>query len=203
MKTILEPAREINVRAEVDVLVVGAGPAGIMAAEAAAKGGKTKVMLLESRGFLGGNLILGLPILSMLDAEGKQIIKGATGRFVERLQERGMATGHKRCKLHISLTMVDPEAVKTLAWEIMDESGVEVLMYVNVVDTLVENGKVVGVIIESKAGREAILAKTVIDCSGDGDVAFRAGVECRKGDERGRMQPPTLMFSLRGVDIAT
>ena len=187
MKTIFEPAREINVRAEVDILVVGGGPAGIMAAEAAAKGGKAKVMLLEQRGFLGGNLTLGLPILSMLDKDGNQIIKGATGRFVERLQQRGMATGHKRCKLHISLTMVDPEAVKTLAWEIMDESGVEVLMYVNVVDTLVENGKVTGVIIESKAGREAILAKSVIDCSGDGDVAFRAGVECNKGDENGRM----------------
>ena len=111
MNKFFEPAREIPVRAEVDVLVVGAGPAGLMAAEAAAKGGKQKVMLLESRGFLGGNLILGLPILSMLDAEGKQIIKGATGRFVERLQQRGQATGHKRCKLHISLTMVDPEAV--------------------------------------------------------------------------------------------
>ena len=201
MKTYFEPAREVKVRAEVDILVVGGGPAGIMAAEAAAKGGKTEVMLLEQRGFLGGNLTLGLPILSMLDKDGNQIIKGATGRFVERLQQRGKATGHKRCKLHISLTMVDPEAVKTLAWEIMDECGVEVLMYVNVVDTIVENGTVKGVIIESKAGREAILAKTVIDCSGDGDVAFRAGVECNKGDKDGRMQPPTLMFSMRGVDI--
>lgn len=200
MKTFQQPARETAVRAEVDILVVGGGPAGIMAAEAAAKSGK-RVMLLEQRGFLGGNLILGLPILSMLDKDGNQIIKGATGKFVERLQQRGMATGHKRCKLHISLTMVDPEAVKTLAWEIMDENGVEVLMYVNVVDTITENNKVKGVIIESKAGREAILAKVVIDCSGDGDVAFRAGVECRKGDERGRMQPPTLMFSMRGVNI--
>ena len=100
MKTFQQPARETAVRAEVDILVVGGGPAGIMAAEAAAKSGK-KVMLLEQRGFLGGNLILGLPILSMLDKDGNQIIKGATGKFVERLQQRGMATGHKRCKLHI------------------------------------------------------------------------------------------------------
>ena len=70
MKTFFEPAREIKVRAEVDILVVGGGPAGIMAAEAAAKGGKAKVMLIEQRGFLGGNLILGLPILSMLDKDG-------------------------------------------------------------------------------------------------------------------------------------
>ena len=58
-----------------------------------------------------------------------------------------------------------------------------------------------GVVIESKAGREAILAKTVIDCTGDGDVAFRAGVECRKGDAEGGMQPPTLMFCMKGVDV--
>ena len=82
----------------------------------------------------------------------------------------------------------------------MDDAGVEVLLYVFVADTIVENGKIKGVIIESKAGREAILAKTIIDCTGDGDVAFRAGVECNKGDENGGMQPPTLMFCMRGVE---
>ena len=64
MNTYFEPAREIKVRAEVDVLVVGAGPAGLMAAEAAAKNSNLKVMLLESRGFLGGNLILGLILVA-------------------------------------------------------------------------------------------------------------------------------------------
>jgi len=87
-----------------------------------------------------------------------------------------------------------------VAWEMMDDAGVDVLLYVFVADTIVENGTVKGVIIESKAGREVILAKTVIDCSGDGDVAFRAGVECNKGDENGGMQPPTLMFLMRGVE---
>ena len=72
MKTINEPAREIKVRADVDVLVVGGGPAGIMAAEAAARDGKLKVMLIESRGFLGGNLTIGLPILAYLGNNGNQ-----------------------------------------------------------------------------------------------------------------------------------
>lgn len=201
MKTIKEPAREIAVRAEADVLVVGGGPSGIMAAEAAAKDKNLKVMLIESRGFLGGNLTIGLPILSFLGPKGNQVIRGAAQKFIDRLRAKNAAGEHKRCKNHMSLTIIDPEEVKTTAWEIMDEAGVNVLCYTFVSNSIVENGEVKGVIIESKAGREAILAKTVIDCTGDGDVAFRAGVECRKGDKEGGMQPPTLMYSMRGVEI--
>ena len=201
MKTIKEPARELNVRAEVDVLVVGAGPAGIIAAEAAAKDKNLKVMLIEQRGYMGGNLTIGLPILSFLGPKGNQVVKGGAQKFIDRMTAKGAASAHYPCKNHMSFTIIDPDQVKTVAWEMMDDAGVEVLLYVFVADTIVENGTVKGVIIESKAGREVILAKTVIDCSGDGDVAFRAGVECNKGDEKGRMQPPTLMFSMRGVDI--
>ena len=199
--TILEPAREINVRASVDVLVVGGGPAGIMAAYSAAKDKNLKVMLLESRGFLGGNLTIGLPILAYLGPKGNQVIRGEGGRFLARLQERGAATTNKRCKLHQSFTIVDSEAVKALCDEMMEEAGVDVLMYAFCCGAIVNDGKVGGVVIESKCGREAILAKTVIDCSGDGDVAFRAGVECHKGDVEGGLQPPTLMYSLKGVDV--
>ncbi len=201
MKYVEEPARQIPVRAEVDVLVVGGGPAGIMAAEAAAKDKNLKVMLVEQRGFLGGNLTIGLPILAFLGPKGNQIIRGGAQRFIDRLRAKGAAADHKRCKLHMSLTIIDSEEAKNTAWEIMDEEGVEVLLYTFISDTIVENGKVRGIIVESKAGREAILARTVIDCTGDGDVAFRAGVECRKGDENGGMQPPTLMYSMRGVDV--
>ena len=200
MKSIKEPARELKVRAEVDVLVVGAGPAGIMAAEAAAKDKNLKVMLIEQRGYMGGNLTIGLPILSFLGPKGDQVVKGGAQKFIDRMWAKGAASEHKPCKNHMSLTIIDPDQAKTVAWEIMDDAGVEVLLYVFVTDTIVENGKVKGVIIESKAGREVILAKTVIDCTGDGDVAFRAGVECNKGDENGGMQPPTLMFCMRGVE---
>ncbi len=200
MKTIHESARDIPVRAEVDVLVVGGGPAGITAAEAAAGEG-LKVMLLESRGYLGGNLTIGLPILAFLDINGKQCIRGLAQNLIDRLAARGAATGHKRCKNHMSFTMIDPEAVKDVALEIMKEKGVEVLMYVFVADTIKEGDAVKGVIIESKAGREAILAKTVIDCTGDGDVAARAGAIMHKGDADGGMQPPTLMYNMRNVDV--
>lgn len=198
---ITEPSREIPVRNEVDILVVGGGPSGLMAAQAAASKGNRNVMLLESRGFLGGNLTIGLPILAFLGPKGNQIIKGYAQEFIDRLQKRGAASGHKPCKLHTSLTIIDPEQAKNLAFEIMEECGVEVLLYTFVADTIVENDEVKGVIIESKAGREAVLAKTVIDCTGDADVAFRGGVECSKGDENGGMQPPTLMFNMRGVEV--
>lgn len=199
-KFINEPARQIPVRDEVDVLVVGGGPAGLMAAQAAALVEGTKVMLIENRGALGGNMTQGLPLLGFLGRKGNEVIKGLPLQFVERLRARGQATHHRACPLHVSLTMIDPEGTKRLAWEIMEECGVKVLMYVMFVDVIKDGDKVTGVIIESKKGREAILAKTVIDCTGDGDVAFRAGAPMAYGNDDGIAQPPTLMFSMRGVD---
>jgi len=199
-KFILEPERQIPVWDDVDVLIVGGGPAGLMAAQAAALVEGTKVMLIENRGSLGGNMTQGLPLLGFLGRKGNEVIKGLPLRFVERLRERGQATHHRRCPLHVSLTMIDPEGTKKLAWEIMDECGVKVLMYVMCVDTIMDGDKIRGIIIESKKGRAAILAKTVVDCTGDGDVAYRAGAPMAYGNENGIAQPPTLMFSMRGVD---
>ena len=200
LTAIHEEAREIPVRAKTDILVVGGGPAGIIAAQAASKRGH-KVMLIESRGFLGGNLVIGIPILGFLGRKGNQIIKGLPQQFIDRLKALGGATEHRPCPLHVSLTMINPNLVDRVAWEIMDECKVDVLMYVFCAGVIKDGNKVKGVIIESKSGREAILAKEIIDCTGDGDVAFRSGVECLKGDENGGLQPPTLMFNMRGVNL--
>lgn len=199
MMTVNEPARALPVRASVDVLVVGGGPSGVMAAYSAAKDRNLKVMLLESRGFLGGNLTIGLPILAFLGPKGNQVIQGEAQKFIDRLRARGAAGPHKRCKNHMSLTIIDSEEAKTVCAEMMEEAGVDVLMYAFCCGAIKDGDRVTGVIIESKCGREAILAKTIIDCTGDGDVAFRAGVECNKGDKDGGMQPPTLMYNMRGV----
>ena len=198
--TVEEPSRKTPVRAEVDVLVVGAGPAGVMAACAAAGQG-LRVMLIESRGYVGGNLTIGLPILGFLGRKGNQVIKGLPQAFIDRMRARGAASEHKPCRNHVSLTIIEPEAAKDELLGMLHDAGVELLMYVFCSDVIKEGDDVKGVIIESKEGREAILARTVIDCTGDGDVAWRAGVECHKGGADGGMQPPTLMFSMKGVDM--
>lgn len=199
LKTIAEPAREIAVRKETDVLVIGGGPSGIMAALAAAEDG-LNVMLIESRSFVGGNMTIGLPILGFLGQKGNQIIKGLPQKLIDRLKAVQASSEHRPCPLHMSLTLVEPEAVKTVALEMLVESKVDVLFYAFCAGVVMEKDELKGVIIESKAGREAILAKTIIDCSGDADVAYRAGVPCEYGNEHGGVQPPTLMFCLGGVD---
>lgn len=201
MEYYVEPSRKLPVRADVDVLVVGGGPSGLMAAQAAAADGKLKVMLVENRAYLGGNLTIGLPILAFLGPKGNQVVKGAAQKFIDRLRAKGAASSHKRCALHMSFTIVDSEEVKKTAFEMMDEAGVEVQLYTFASSVIMDGDTIKGVIIESKAGREVIYARTVIDCTGDGDVAFRAGVECRKGDAEGGMQPPTLMYNMRGVNV--
>lgn len=196
---VTEPARELPVRKEVDVLVVGGGPSGMIAAQAAAEDG-LKVLLLETRSFLGGNMTIGLPVLGFLGQKGNQIIQGLPQKFIDRLKVKHAASEHRPCPLHMSITLVEPEAVKTAALEMLVESGVEVMLYTFCVDVIMEGTEISAVVIETKAGREVVKAGVVIDCTGDADVAYRAGVPTGQGDERGGVQPPTLMFCLNGVD---
>jgi hypothetical protein len=196
---IQEPERALPVCADYDVLVVGGGPAGLTAALAAAEDG-LRVGLVEGRSFVGGNMTIGLPILGFLGQKGNQIIRGLPQKFIDRLKQRNGASEHRPCPLHMGITLVEPEAVKTVALDMLTEAGVTVHFYTGFADVVMEDGAIKGIITESKNGREAILARIVIDCTGDADVAYRAGVPCEKGDRNGGMQPPTLMFCIAGVD---
>lgn len=193
MKTYTEPAREIRVAAEVDVLVCGAGPAGVGAALGAARAGCGNVLLLEAGNAVGGVSTSGMmshwtgatesPLLD-------EICRLQAENPLMPLEERGKVD-HQICH----------EALKNAYLHLLSEAGVKVRLYTPVADAIVEDGRVRGVVVESKSGREAILAKVVVDATGDGDVAARAGAAFDMGREGdGKCQPVTLMFRLGGVD---
>jgi ribulose 1,5-bisphosphate synthetase/thiazole synthase len=172
-RTILEPAREIEVLAETDVVVIGGGPAGVAAAIAAARGG-AETYLVERYNHLGGLWTGGLvlPLLSThaIDKNKKfrQVIHGLGHEMAQRLFNLGMAIQEVN-------PVIDPEAGKYVLDEMIYEAGVKMLYHAWGVNAIMEGNTIKGVFIESKSGRQAVLAKVVIDCTGDGDVLHWAG----------------------------
>ncbi len=179
-----------------DVAVIGGGPAGIAAALAAARNG-TRVLLAERNEYLGGNMSSGLPLLGFLDKNGTQVTGGIAQEIVDRLTLRGACLGHNPCPLHNSVTIIDSEMMKVLAFEMCREAGIQVLLHSEVVDVNVENGRIDQVYLMGKGTRYDIRASVFIDGTGDGDVAFLAGATYEKGQQdTGVLQPPSLLFTL-------
>jgi hypothetical protein len=206
MKMIKEEAKNIPVISEPDILVVGGGPAGIGAAIAAARSG-AKTMLVERYGFVGGNMTIAMvnPMFTFHDIEGKQVIRGVAGEVVDRLVKLTASHGHVSDLTfdNASMTPFDPEGMKLLLLEMLDEAGVEMLLHSIVSDAISENGKVTAVVVENKSGRQAICPKYVIDCSADADIVARIGAPFIKGRESdGAMQPVTLFYRIGGIDTS-
>lgn len=175
-----EPARKVKIAYKVDVLVAGAGPAGVSAAICAAREG-AETMLIEQTGDVGGIATAGLMSHWTGDTEG--------GFYEELLIRSGGKT-------------INPEELKTLLLQMLDEAGVKLQLYTFACEPVIEENVIKGIITESKSGREAIMAGIVIDATGDGDIAARAGVPYVKGRETdGLMQPATIMFKVAGVDM--
>ncbi len=184
-------AREIPVYAHVDVLVCGGGVAGIAAAVAAARNGAS-TLLIERAGFLGGTATGSAMGLIVIPASE---LVGFPREFFTRLaQEQGAALG--------DVVPWDIEAYKLTALDVVLKSGAQLLLYSWISEPLVRAGRIEGVIIENKSGRQAVLADVVIDATGDADVAARAGVPFVKGrEEDGAMRPMTVMGRIGNIDL--
>ncbi|MBR4170108.1 MAG: FAD-dependent oxidoreductase [Kiritimatiellae bacterium] len=175
---VIQPARELPVFSEVDVAVVGGGPAGFAAAVAAARTG-AKVALIERYGSLGGLFTNGMVLIILgtcvrENNELKLYTAGICEEFMRRLSGMGDDAITKYPKGYGQPT-IDPEAGKVLMDEMIAEAGVEMFFHSWGVDVIQDGNKVQGVIFESKQGRQAVLAKCVVDATGDGDINFLAG----------------------------
>lgn len=175
-----------------DVVVAGSGPAGFGAALCAARMG-ARTLLVEQGSCIGGISTAGL----MSHWTGSVDSKLYREVFARSLAARGKAySDDDESKIYI-----DTERLKLQYLEMLQSAGAEILFYTFIADAAVENGKVTGIVVENKSGRSLIRAKTVIDATGDGDVAYRAGAAFTEGREKdGKMQPATLMFKVDGVD---
>lgn len=192
---------------EYDVIVCGGGPSGFIAAISAARGG-ARTLLIERYGFVGGMpTISWLGPISPFHFGDERVVGGIPHEFVERMREAGGSTGHIRCtNPHGSgsyLCFYDRESYKSTALAMLREAGADLLFHTWVEGVELSGQTVTGVQVANKSGRGTIHASVVVDATGDGDVAARAGAEFVLGRPAdGALQPGTMMFDLAGVDTA-
>ncbi len=197
---VIEPSREIDVYHEADVVVVGGGPGGHSAAVAAARNG-AKTILVERYGHLGGmatgGIVIQIPHMS--DGGKEPIIAGLSLEWLERLDTIGgtlrprmedigsddekLVSQWRRFMGNVingrieHTAWVDPELLKCVLNDMVEEAGVKLSLHSWGTQAIVEKGAVRGVIFESKSGRQAVLGKVIIDGTGDGDLLPLAGAD--------------------------
>ncbi|MFO8009126.1 MAG: FAD-dependent oxidoreductase [Candidatus Brocadiia bacterium] len=196
-EVIREPATDIAVLGRFDVAVAGGGPAGVCAGLAAARAGADTI-LIEQFNCLGGMATAGLhqKIAVFRGSGGEPEIVGGIPREIAQ-----RAVADHEAHLSGQDLFVEVEGFKYLLDRMAEEAGLSLLFYSRACQALVDEGAVGGVVLSTVSGRAAVLARRVVDCTGDAVVASRAGCPTVKGrPEDGRMQPCTLMYRVGGVD---
>jgi len=204
-KTIEEPARQIPLYGEYEVAVLGGGPAGIAAAVAAARAGR-RTLLIERYGFLGGmGTAAGVTNFCGLHANvhGKmhRLVRGIASDLLARIDRLGGLNAPHLILGKILAQAYDTAAYKIAADDLLSACKVDILFHALGAGVVMHNDcRINALLVETKAGRQAVAARIFIDCSGDGDLAAWAGAPFEVGDNEGGMLYPSMMFRLNGID---
>jgi glycine/D-amino acid oxidase-like deaminating enzyme len=202
---IRERPHETPVFGEYEVVVLGGGPAGIAAAVAASRAGRS-TLLVERYGFLGGmGTAAGVTNFCGLHAnvhgEIRQVVHGVAGDLLSRIDALGGLNQPHMIFGRIAAQAYDTAAYKIAADELLASSGAEVLFHALACAVFKTSGRRIdALIVETKSGRIAVKARAFIDCSGDGDLAYFCGAAWEKGDGHGHLLYPSTMFRVNGVD---
>ena len=207
MSTVLEPARALPVFGEFDVVVIGGGPSGIAASVSAAKHGAS-VLLVERYGFLGGMGTAGgvtnfAGLYGRKNGEMRQVVHGVVDEVLARIAALGgLNAPQDGMQGRIRVRSYDVSAFKCAADQLLVASKVQLLFHAWAAAVVMEGPRITALLVETKSGRQAVRAKSFIDCSGDADVAHFAGVAYELGDGQGSGLYPTTMFRVGHVDAA-
>jgi hypothetical protein len=205
MKTITEPARQVPLYGEYDVIVLGGGPAGIAACVAAARAGR-RTLLIERYGFLGGmGTAAGVTNFCGLHAnvcgEMHRVVQGVASELLARIDRLGGLNAPHLVLGKILAQAYDTAAYKIAADDLLGAHKVDILFHALGAGVVMHDAKRINALmVETKAGRQAVAADIFIDCSGDGDLAAWAGAPFEVGDNEGHMLYPSMMFRLNGID---
>src|ERR1700677_1189285 len=204
-KSIEEPARQIPLYGEYEVAVLGGGPAGIAAAVPAARAG-WRTLLIERYGFLGGmGTAAGVTNFCGLHAnvygEMHRVVQGIASDLLGRIDRLGGLNAPHLILGKILAQAYDTAAYKIAADDLLLSHKVNILFHALGAGVVMhDDGRIHALMVETKAGRQAIAAGIFIDCSGDGDLAAWAGARFEVGDNAGGMLYPSMMFRLNGID---
>ncbi len=207
-KSLIESERETPIIYNVDVAVVGGGTAGVVAAIAAARTGASTV-LIEKFGSLGGCPTVGRYAHlgnTFIDGHLRRVLEGIPLEIMDRLVKAGGANNSNLEDLlmgrvkYSTFIIVDPEVLAAVLGEMVEEAGVKLMLHTSFCDTIMERNFAKGILVQSKGGRQAVLANNIVDATGDADVARSAGAPCRT-PQKGLWSSFGLVMRIGNVDI--